>query len=302
MAPTSSDTGTTPVSDPVWQLPHGAANYFPTDDGSRLVSEENWLAWAVMFERASSVCGFWEVVKGTEKCPELGHPGYENWKRKDASALAFITKCIKPDLIVKTMSVTSAHACWTSFETEFSQTGSGSVMLWFRRLTKPFAAGEDVAEHVKSFQQAIRYLATASFDIPGPIAAAILLSTLPSDPNDPGSWNNFISGIKIDQKTTTLAAVVNAILEEKRRLTESDSIESHKADTALATRVRTARANGKLFCTNCKRDGHEVKTCWAAGGPREGQVPAKFKKKFKGKEKARVAQDSGGDEGNSSVG
>ena len=65
------------------------------------------------------------------------------------------------------------------------------------------------------FQEAIRYLANAEFNIPGYIAAAILLSTLPSDPGDPHSWNQHVAGIKIDKNTTNLSSVINGILEEK---------------------------------------------------------------------------------------
>ena len=66
------------------------------------------------------------------------------------------------------------------------------------------------------FQEAIHYLANTEFNIPGYIAAAILLSTLPSDPGDPHSWNQHVAGVKINKDTTTLSSVVNGILEEKR--------------------------------------------------------------------------------------
>ncbi|EPQ49819.1 hypothetical protein GLOTRDRAFT_134575 [Gloeophyllum trabeum ATCC 11539] len=77
----------------------------------------------------------------------------------------------------------------------------------------------DPAAHVTSYQEAVSHLATTGFDIPAFVTAAILLSTLPSEPGDPDSWNQFVAGIKIN-KTTTLSTIVNAILEEKRCHTE----------------------------------------------------------------------------------
>jgi len=103
------------------------------------------------------------------------------WKKKDNLAKAMITQCVKADLVIKSPMPTRKES-WDMFASEYSQTGSGSIMLWFRRLTKQLSSGGDISAHVTGFQEAIRYLANAEFEIPGYIAAAILLSTLPSDP------------------------------------------------------------------------------------------------------------------------
>ena len=94
-------------------------------------------------------------------------------------------------------------------------TGSGSIMLWFRRLTKQLPSGGNISAHVTGFQKAICYLANAEFNIPGYITAAILLSTPSSDPTDPYSWNQHVTGFKINKNTTTLSSVINGILKEK---------------------------------------------------------------------------------------
>src|SRR5882762_11788077 len=44
------------------------------------------------------------------------------------------------------------------FVSEYNQTGSGSIMLWFRQLTKQLSSGGDISTHVTGFQEAIRYL------------------------------------------------------------------------------------------------------------------------------------------------
>jgi len=66
--------------------------------------------------------------------------------------------------------------------------------------------------HVTSFQEAIHYLVNTEFNIPVYIAAAILLSALPSNPGNPHSWNQHVAGIKINKNTTTLSSVINGIL------------------------------------------------------------------------------------------
>ena len=110
----------------------------------------------------------------------------------------------------------------------------------------------NVSTHVTSFQEAIHYLANTEFEIPGYIAAAILLSTLPSDPQDPASWNNHVAGMKIDKSTTTLSSVINGILKEKRHLTEDDKTNAQKQEQALATLEQAAHSHGKPYCRNHK--------------------------------------------------
>lgn len=244
----------------------------------------------------------WGVVSGMESCPAddvFSADGHKEWKKKDAAAKTMFFQCVKPELLVKIAHAQTSNEMWTTLETEFSQTGSGSIMMWFRRLTRQLQPGGDVSAHVTGFQEAIRYLAKADFEIPGFIASAILLASLPSNPNDPHSWNNHVAGVKIDKKTTTLPSVISGILEEKRRLTEDDDADAPKQDTALAALERSARARGKLFCSNCKREGHAAHNCWGPGGAKEGQGPSRSKgkargKSRKGKEKAHHTTDGGG--------
>ncbi|KIM75286.1 hypothetical protein PILCRDRAFT_13702 [Piloderma croceum F 1598] len=151
-----------------------------------------------------------------------------------------ITQWVKSDLVIKVAHAKCAKESWDVFASEFSQTGSGSIILWFRDLTKHLPTSSDVSAHVTSFWEAICYLANTEFEIPGYIAAAILLSTLPSDPQDPASWNNHVAGVKINKSTATLSSVINSILEEKSCLTEDDKTNMQKQEQALATLEQAA--------------------------------------------------------------
>ena len=165
-------------------------------------------------------------------------------------------------------------------------------MLWFRRLTKQLPSGGDVSTHITDFQEAIHYLANAEFNIPCYIAAAILLSTLPSDPGDPHSWNQHIAGVKIDKNTTTLSSVINGILEEKRQLTENNKTDAQKQESALATLEQAAHNCGKPYCRNHRMEGHSTTECCGVV-PGKQRGPKKFHRK-KGKEKAHNTIDGGG--------
>src|ERR1700728_1356599 len=246
----------------------------------------------------------WGVINSTKTIPSddsANMTKHRIWIKKHNLAKAMITQCVKADLVIKVAHAKRAKESWDVFATEFSQTGSGSIMLWFRRLTKQLPSSGDISAHVTGFQEAIRYLANAEFNIPGYIAAAILLSTLPSDPGDPHSWNQHVTGIKINKDTTTLSSVINSILEEKRRLTEDNSTDAQKQESALATLEQTARNCGKPFCRNHMCEGHSIQEYHGIGVSMEQQKSTKKKPrgKKKGKEKAHNTKDGGGGDSDS---
>jgi hypothetical protein len=137
-------------------------------------------------------CKMMGVVDRSKTCPPDDTTNIMKnhiWKKKNNLAKAMIMQCVKADLVIKVIHVKHAKESWNVFVSEFSQTGSGSIMLWFKQSTKQLPSNNNISTHVTSFQKAICYLVNAEFEIPGYITAAILLSTLPSDPRDPHSWN-----------------------------------------------------------------------------------------------------------------
>src|SRR6202453_5035361 len=203
-----------------WDMSASSAHIFPKAEADWLENEQNYYVWSVQMKNVFETCDMWGIINGSETIPSDCHAHATKcqiWIKKDNLAKAMITQCIKADLVIKVAHAKHAKESWDIFLSEFSQTSSGSIMLWFRRLTKQLSSSGDVSTHVMGFQEAICYLANTEFNIPGYIAAAILLSTLPSDPGDPHSWNQHVAGVKIDKDTTTtLSSVVNGILGKKQ--------------------------------------------------------------------------------------
>ena len=184
-------------------------------------------------------CKMWGVVSGPKTLPAKDILARTVmlviWQKKDHLVKALITQCTKMELIIKVTHFETSNKAWDLLTAEFSQTSSSSLMLWFHCLTKQLPLGGDVPTHITSFQEAVCHLANAKFKILNYVTAAILLSTLPSDPNEPSNWNNFISGIKIDKVTMTLSSIISAILEVKCQLNKDEHTDLHKKETALAT-------------------------------------------------------------------
>lgn len=82
-------------------------------------------------------CDMWGVVGGSETIPaDATTSQYQIWKKKDSLGKVMITQCVKSDLVIKVAHANTSHESWNMFATEYSQTGSRSIMLWFWQLTK----------------------------------------------------------------------------------------------------------------------------------------------------------------------
>ena len=79
-------------------------------------------------------CDMWGVVNSSETIPsdDTAHAAKRRiWIKKDNLTKAMITQCIKAKLVIKVAHAKHAKESWDIFLSEFSQTGSGSIMLWF---------------------------------------------------------------------------------------------------------------------------------------------------------------------------
>ena len=77
--------------------------------------------------------------------------GRDIWDKKDQLARVILSKSAKSELVTKIAGTMTLKEAWTLLETEYSQTGSGSLILWFRQLTRQLSPGGDVLAHVSGF-------------------------------------------------------------------------------------------------------------------------------------------------------
>jgi gag-polypeptide of LTR copia-type len=233
----------------------------------------NYQPWTTRMLNAFRAADLEEMILRTESDDKT-----KNWQIKNSTAMSFITSCIVNSLLPKIQSCKTAAECWKVFENQYKQVGMGSVIIWTRAMIKLYQNGNDIAKHINDFKAARRNLVKAEFDIPDHIAVAMLVSTLPSDPGDPFSWNGYISSLKLT-KTATFDTTVNGILEESKRRNIHAPTSAAPNENAYAAIESTARANSVLFCKNCKCLGHNNKNCYSKGGGSE----KKYKRPSKGK-------------------
>ena len=218
----------------------------------------------------------WGVVSSTETWPLMGlQLGGDIWDKKDQLAKVILSKSAKSELVIKIAGTMILKEAWTFLKTEYSQTESDSLILWFWQLTRQLSPGGDVLAHVSGFQEAIHHLTNSDFQIPSYIATAILLSVLPSDPNNSVSWNNHASGVKFDKSFTTLSSVIARILEETCHLTKDNWAALQKQQSMFTALEHKACTSKKKFCRNCMWDSHCSHDCYDPGGVKEDERPYK---------------------------
>jgi len=77
-------------------------------------------------------CKMWGVINSSETIPPYDKDHaiqHQIWKKKDSLTKAMIMQCIKADLLIKVAHTKCAKESWDIFDTEFRQTGLGSIML-----------------------------------------------------------------------------------------------------------------------------------------------------------------------------
>ncbi|KAF9020288.1 hypothetical protein BDZ89DRAFT_1116434 [Hymenopellis radicata] len=197
-----------------WLPMTGAHALFPTHERTALQGQENYMPWSALFETAARTIQGLDVLRGRMPRPHPEEKTFVSWITVDGYLSSMMMQCVNPSMIVKLVGK-SAAAGWRTLRNEYGQRGSGSLMIQFKQLTRPYKSGDDLETHISSFQTAIHNIATAGFDIPQLFAAAILITTLPSEPDSPETWYQFVSGFKFTRKTT-LSTTVSQILNLQR--------------------------------------------------------------------------------------
>ncbi len=276
-----------------WEIPNATfTSFFPSKKDSKLIGESNYMVWAAQMQTAYHIAGLWDIA--SKDC----RPSKDNtletaiWEKRNLIALGLLQSSLNDDLIALMTHETHVFRIWQMFESQMSQKGSGSILLWFHQLTHSINLGSDISEHITHFQKALQHLMVAGWDIPEHIAACILLSTLPHDPNEADSWDGMVRQIKIDKDSTT-SSTINVLLDEKCHCAATNINDQQRQESAMAVLDCNAKSCGKLYYHNChKKANHIAANCWAPSGGKEGQGPKKKKSnrgttsKHKSKERA----------------
>ena len=111
----------------------GYIHNFCTSDSDRLEDEKGYYPWQIWMKSGFEYCEMWGIVSGTETQLLAGlQLGGDIWDKKDRLARVILGKSVKLELVIKIAGATTSKEAWTLLETEYSQIGSGSLMLWFR--------------------------------------------------------------------------------------------------------------------------------------------------------------------------
>src|ERR1700677_4135066 len=118
-------------SEESWDMSASSAHIFPKAEADWLENKQNYYIWSVRMKNVFETCDMWGVVNGSETIPPDNTVNLikcQIWIKKDNLAKAMITQCVKADLVIKVVYAKCTKESWDIFLSEFSQTGSGSIM------------------------------------------------------------------------------------------------------------------------------------------------------------------------------
>ena len=111
----------------------GYIHNFCTSDSDWLEDEKGYYPWQIQMKSRFEYCEMWGVISGTETQPLAGlQLSGDIWDKKDRLARVILGESVKLELVIKIAGTSTPKEAWTLLETEHSQTGSGSLRLWFR--------------------------------------------------------------------------------------------------------------------------------------------------------------------------
>ncbi len=106
-------------------------------------------------QTAYRITGLWDIA--SKDCRPLKDNTSETaiWEKKNLVALGLLQSSLNKNLIALTTHETHVFRIWQMLESQMSQKGSGSILLWFCQLTRPMNLGSDISEHITHFQEAL---------------------------------------------------------------------------------------------------------------------------------------------------
>ena len=123
-------------------IPMGYIHNFCTGNSDWLEDEKGYYPWKFQMKLGFEYCKMQGVISGTETWPLVGlQLSRDMWDKKDRLVRVILSTSVKSESVIKISGAMTSKVAWTLFETEYSQTGSGSPMLWFRQLTRQLSPG-----------------------------------------------------------------------------------------------------------------------------------------------------------------
>ncbi|KAE9384950.1 hypothetical protein BT96DRAFT_841373, partial [Gymnopus androsaceus JB14] len=195
-----------------------------------LKGEENYAPWSNIFLTAVETIGCKQILSGAIPCPDpvLYPAKYGVWSVMDSYIQNMLSHCIQYSMLGMIQDL-NCHAVFNCLAATFGPKGSGLLMTFFLHLDYHLPFSHDFASLVFS--------------------SAILVTTLPNNPDTPGSWHTWISNFLLTS-ATTVALTVAQILGSYCSAHPNKSGDSGtlNVDSAITTIECALLAKGKYFC------------------------------------------------------
>ena len=243
------------------------------DDGMIKLNSMNYSTWKCMMEDLLYCKDLYNPIRLKEKPSDTLD---DDWDVEHRKAIAYMRRWMDPTLHEHIYDETKADVVWKKLENIFSRKISENKTTLIRRLVNlKYKDGNNMVEHISSFQGTVNKLVAMKMNIDDEMQASLLLSSLPD------IWETLV--VTVSNSTPngilTMESVKDNLLNvEARRKEKGESSygvlihEKHERQEKPERHGRSQSRNSHGFrgrsksrkyikCYHCNKVGHMRKEC-----------------------------------------
>jgi hypothetical protein len=202
-----------------------------------------------------------------------GQTPQQRWDSEEAAVMNMIAASVPDHVFNRIKSKTNTHEVWTAVKAIY-QTRSKMITVDLGKKLQSAKMGDDddARAHLTQLLDLREQLASMGKNYDSDEFASILLGSLPT------SYEPTISAINAAADSTNNAVTPDQVIrlvsdEYDRRVIRLGK--KNGPDEAFAANGQKQRDKKAVECFNCHKMGHYKSDCWAKGGGKEGQRPAR---------------------------
>jgi len=233
------------------------------------LDETNYTSWKFKMRMVLELHDLWDVVDGTEFCPEemdgaacsVVKEEVQAYQKRARKAYVLIAMALSDPQLAHIRSFTTGKEAWEKLS-EVHEAKGLAARLFLRRkfFTLAKAVDDSMQQHIVKVTTMAEHLAAIGATVSEEDTVMTLLCSLPPD------FDNLIVSLESRVDNLTLDYVSSRLLHEEARRAETQQVVGE--ETAFVVRGKDVRGrkeragnSGWIKCYRCQKRGHIARNC-----------------------------------------
>jgi hypothetical protein len=265
----------------------------PRYEGERL-DDKNWNDFKFGFIAFAVTRGTDEIYDGTDTMPTSGpnSKAVKAWNGRAALAAADLIAAVGKEQYKHLRGLQGdAREMWTTLELFHGsgQAATDSLSVWNTFFEASYIDyNQPLKSHIGYILELVDRLTTIFSDPPSANQVLVrILSSLPSP-----EFDNAVRFVTTHANANDRSWVIAQLLKEEFIIRRGGGLIA-PIPSAMATTIPTPTSPADAVpvrCSNCNRRGHVLEDCFQPGGPKEGQIPEWYNRRYQPAAQAHFTQ------------